>query len=341
MIAPTSHRSLRGRLALGLGLVAILGSIMLLGLVAIEYVAVAEEPLSWPQLAHEVADHVLAPVLVLLGLVAIAGARVINRAIGPLQSAAADVDRAAQHAPRGARIDYGEFPLEAQPFAASVNRLLERLDAVAEAQEAFAADAAHELKTPLTILALELERLPPDTARPLREDVAALARLVDQLLLMAGLNAQSTAESPREIIEPVLLAEDIVTSMAPLAVRNDRSIALENNCGVAFPGRREAVTAALRTLTENALRVTPPGGTVTVIAGPGPRLAVRDEGIGLSNDELKRLSRRGERADHASTSGAGLGLSIVSKIMAAHDGFVRAVPERREIELEFRTRTDQ
>ncbi len=328
-------RSLRGRLALGLGLVAVLGAIVLLGLVAVEYVVGAEAPLSGPQLAHEVADHVLAPLVVLLGLVAIAGALVIRAALRPLQQAAADVDSTAHKAPRGVRIDHSQFPLEAQPFASSVNRLLERLDAVAEAQEAFAADAAHELKTPLAILALELDRLPPDMTRSLRDDVAALARLVDQLLLVARLDAQSAAETPRQSVDPSSVAAGLVASLAPLAVKEKRCIAFEDLGGVAFPGRREAVTAALRNLIENALRVTPAGGTVTVIAGPGARLAVRDEGPGLTDDDLTRLSRRGARADHASANGAGLGLAIVARIMAAHNGALCTRAERRELVLDF------
>jgi signal transduction histidine kinase len=333
-LAPAA-RSLSGRLALGLGLVALVGALVLLGLVAVEYVVGAEEPITGAQLAHEVADHVVAPLIVLLGLVALAGSLVIRAALRPLERAAEDVDAAAQTAPRGVRIDHSRFPLEAQPFAAAVNRLLGRLDAAAEAQEAFASDAAHELKTPLTILSLELERLPPDVAASLREDVAALSRLVDQLLLLARLDAQTASETPREWVDPGSAAGDVVASMAPLALKASRNLALEQCDGAAFLGRREAVAAALRNLVDNALRITPEGGTVTVIAGPGARLAVRDEGTGLSPERLADLAQRGRRADHASAHGAGLGLAIVAKIMAAHGGALGADADRRELILDF------
>jgi two-component system OmpR family sensor kinase len=331
-------RSLGGRLALGLGLVAVFGAFVLLGLVALEYVVGSDEPLTATQLAHEVADHVVAPLIILLGLVAVAGAMVIRSGLRPLTQAAIDVDRAAQTAPRGVRIDHNALPAEAQPFAAAVNRLLARLDAAAEAQEAFAADAAHELKTPLTILSLELEKLPGEVAKALKDDVAGLSRLVDQLLLLARLDAQSAAESPREPIDPKIIATELISALAPIALKSSRNLAFEEDGGTKFLGRREAITAALRNLIENALRVTPEGGTVSVIAGPGPRLSVRDEGPGLSPERLAELSERGARADHASPSGAGLGLAIVARIMAAHGGSLCADAERRELILDFNTR---
>lgn len=328
--------SLRGRLALGLGLVALLGSILLLGLVALEYGTGAEGPLAMGRLAHEVADHVVAPLIVLLGLVAVSGSLVIRSALRPLEQAARDVDVAALTAPRGVRIDHTALPAEARPFAEAVNRLLARLDQAAEAQEAFAADAAHELKTPLAILSLELARLPDDMAAPLRDDVADLARLVDQLLLLARLDAQSAAETAREPVDLKALASGLAGALAPLALKAGRGLAFEDADAIEIQGRREAVSAALRNLVENALRVTPQGGTVTIVAGPGSRLAVRDEGPGLSSVRLAELSRRGQRADHASAQGAGLGLSIVARIMAAQGGELRTDQARRELVLDFR-----
>lgn len=327
--------SIKGRLALGLGLVALLGSIALMGLVGLEYGTGAENPADLTRLAHEVGDHVVAPLIILLGLVAVAGSLVIRSALQPLEQAAREVDAAALKAPRGVRIDQAALPAEARPFAEAVNRLLARLDQAAEAQEAFAADAAHELKTPLAILSLELARLPDELAAPLREDVADLARLVDQLLLLARLDAQSAAETAREPVDLKALGSSLAGALAPLALKTGRNLAFEDAAPTEITGRREAVAAALRNLVENALRVTPAGGTVTIVAGPGARLAVRDEGPGLSSARLAELSRRGQRADHASAQGAGLGLAIVARIMAAQGGDLRSDQARRELVLEF------
>lgn len=333
-VAATS-RSLGGRLALGLGFVAMIGAVLLTGLVIVDYVYGADEPITTSQLLRELEDHVVAPLVVLLGLVGVGGYFVIRAGLGPLSRAAAEVDVAAQTAPRGVRIDHSTFPLEAQPFAAAINRLLERLDAAADAQEAFASDAAHELKTPLTILSLELERLPPEVASRLQGDVAALSRLIDQLLLLARLDAQSAAETPVETVDLNAVAADVVASMAPIALKSSRDIAFDDHNGAMFAGRQETVTAALRNLVDNALRVTPAGGTVTVISGPGAKLTVRDEGPGLTDERLAQLTHRGARADHASADGAGLGLAIVAKIMAAHGGALRTNADLRELVLDF------
>lgn len=329
--------SLGARLALGLGLVALLGALVLLGLVALEYVLGAEPPLTAARLAHEVGDHVVAPLIVLLGLVAIAGTLAVRSALRPLERAAMAVDAAAQTAPRGVRIDHAAFPSEARPFAEAVNRLLSRLDSAAEAQEAFAADAAHELKTPLAILALELERLQDPVAPRLRDDLAALSRLVDQILLLARLDAQTAAHTPMEPVDPRKVGADLVAALAPLAVKSGRSLAFEDARPTPITGRHEAIASALRNLIENALRVTPEGGTVTVAAGPGPRLSVRDEGPGLSAERLAELSRRGKRSDHASAQGAGLGLAIVGRIVSAFGGAVRTDEQSREVILDFPT----
>jgi signal transduction histidine kinase len=326
--------SLRLRLAAGLGLTAVIGAALLLGLVALEYVVGAEAPLAPSELIHEVGDHVVAPLLVLLSVSAIAGWVVIERALAPLSRAAEDVDRAAQTAPRGVRIDAVDFPAEAAPFAAAVNRLLARLDGIAAAQEAFAADAAHELKTPLAVFALELERA-PGTER-LQADVVALSRLVDQLLLIARLDAQAAAETPKDEVDLARLGSEAVSSLAPIAVRAGRDLAFEDAGPACIKGRREAIAAALRNLIENALRVTPEGGTVTVRAGPGPVLAVTDGGAGVSPERLALLTRRTVRADYASPDGAGLGLAIVARIMTAHSGAVAtAWPQATELRLVF------
>ena len=327
-------RSLRLRLGLGLAVVAILGALLLLALVALEYVVGAESPLGSQQLIHEVGDHVLAPLLVLLCLMGFAGYFVIEAAMRPLRRAAADLDKTLA-VPRGVRFERSQFPSEAQPFVEAINRLLERLDAAAAAQEAFAADAAHELKTPLSVMALELDRLSGDTAAALRKDVGALSRLVDELLLLARLGAQAAAETPKEEVDLGAVSEDVVVALAPLALRDGRNLAFENMGAPSIAGRREAVAAAVRNLLENALRVTPVGGVVTIEAGPGARIVVRDEGPGIDERELARLSRRGVRADNASASGAGLGLAIVARIVAAHRGTLRTDPEARELVLDF------
>ena len=105
--------------------------------------------------------------------------------------------------------------------------------------------------------------------------------------------------------------------------------------GAAVVGDRLGLERALGNLIENATRVTPTGGTIQVRVGPGAILAVRDEGPGLTPDRLRDLVQRHRRADHASKTGAGLGLAIVERIMAAHGGRLTTDPATRELALRF------
>lgn len=333
----TRSRSIFQRLILGFGLISFVGGVVLLLFVGFEYGLSSRsrrDEIQFAGIANEVADHVVVPLLVLLLPLTFAALWVIRSSLRPLATAAERIE-AAQAADKGFRVQVEDFPLEATGFANAVNGLLARLDAAATRQEAFAADVAHELRTPLAVLALELDRLETPDGERLKTDVAAMSRLVDQLLVLAQLDAEASAPGAAGQANLAEIATEIVTRSAPLAVEEGRSVALEIEASPVVAGRREAIAAALRNLVENALRVTPPGGTVTVSAGPGARLSVRDGGTGLTAERLAALSQRYRRGDHASGSGAGLGLAIVSRIMAAHGGRIETRPDRSELILDF------
>lgn len=325
------------RLFLGLSLIGLFGVIALIAMVSLQYGFTADELLHFSTLAYtrnELIGHVGLPILVLLVPTVLAARWVILRAFRPLEAAAHAIEAAPTE--RGVRIDDRDMPAEAMPFVAAINRLLDRLDSVAREQEAFAADVAHELRTPLSILSLELDRLEGKDAIALKEEVTAMRRLIDQLLLMAQVNVEAAAPLPAKSIDLATLAEDLVARLAPGIIAGGRDIAVEVEDGhVAVAGHREAIMAALRNLVENAVRASPAGGTVTVIAGPGARLRVRDEGPGLAQDDLMRLMQRHERDAFASTDGAGLGLAIAHRIMVAHRGHILAQQEARELILSF------
>jgi len=329
--------SIFGRLALGLIVVGLVGAVVLLVFVAFEYglsFGAGPGSLTFGEVMNEVGDHVVVPLLVLMLPLAFAVPWVIQTSLRPLKDAAAQIELA-QTADRGFRVNADDFPAEALGFAEAVNGLLGRLDETASRQEAFAADVAHELRTPLAILALELERLDGETAARLKRDVTNMSRLVEQLLVLAQLDAQAAARVPTQDVALADVAASIVSHFAPLAMDEEKEIALEAGDGATVSGRPEVISAALRNLVENALRVTPPHGTVTVLVGPGAILRVRDGGPGMSHQALKDYRQRLHRGDHSSRSGAGLGLAIVSRIMEAHGGTLRTDPDRTELVLEF------
>lgn len=333
----TRQDSIQGRLTRSLALVALVGAVMLLLLIGVEYRLSLTELTDLAALdfiLQELTEHVVAPMLVLAIPMALAGRWAIRRAVRPLELAASQID-AAQGNARGVRVDVESLPLEAQPFAHAVNALLARVDNAAALHEAFAADIAHELRTPLTLLSLELDQLEGEAAVQLRLDVAAMRRLIDQLMLLAQIEAEQAAHMPPVPVDLRELAEDVAAQMAPAALAEGRTLELRGEGSGTILARREAIAAALRNLVENALRVTPKDGAVVILADQPGELAVRDGGEGLSPERLDVLVQRLRRADHASSNGAGLGLAIVARIMAAHGGRLVTHPEKRELRLVF------
>lgn len=333
----TMHASITRRLTLGLLAISIFAIVTLCAAVLTEY-GFSIKDLATPSTVDaawdEMIDHVGLPILVVLGPTLAATAWLIGRAFRPLRRAARAIE--STPAERGVRVPVDGFPTEALPFADAVNRLLSRLDETAQQQEAFASDVAHELRTPLTILSMELERTEVINPARLREEVTAMRRLIDQLLLLAQVNAAATAPLPATCFALTELSEDIAAQLAPQIIAAGRRIELQVlEPAISVLGHREAVCAALRNLVENAARVTPAGGMVHVTCGPGAVLRVGDEGPGLTDRQLARLVRRHERADHPSTDGAGLGLAIAERIMAAHGGKLSSDFETREIIMTF------
>jgi len=282
----------------------------------------------------EIGEHVVLPLLLLMVPMFFAARWVIRTSLAPLGAAAAHMD-SVLGTDRGFRVNLDEFPLEVQPFARALNDLLARLDDAAGQREAFAANVAHELRTPLAILMIELDRLGSPDAHRLKKDVAAMKRLVGQIMMMAQMDVYLEAPIPRSRISLPDVAMEVANRFAPLAAEQGRHVALAVEGKPMVSGIRETLAAALSNLLENALRVTPEGGTVVISIGPDARLCVRDEGPGLSAAELAALSHRFARADHASVGGAGLGLAIVARIAEIHHAALVTDPHRREICLLF------
>ncbi len=232
---------------------------------------------------------------------------------------------------------YEEF----QRLADSFNRMLDRLEKSFDAQRRFVADAAHELKTPLTAMKGNLEVIlqRARSAEEYREAIIATLESVDRLTTLTksllALAKFSGDHSPLHL-EPISLQsliQEVVSDLSIMAA--DQNIVLHTECepvplGL---GDRIQLKQTLINVLDNAFRHTPAGGTITIRLKEDNGLAalsVEDTGSGIAPQHLPHVFDRFYRADEArdrSSGGTGLGLAIVKEIIEAHDGQVRVDSE--------------
>ncbi len=228
---------------------------------------------------------------------------------------------------------YAEFQRLAQVF----NAMLERLQSLLEIQRRFMADAAHELKTPLTVIkgnvevTLKKDRSAEEYREVLIGNLAQVERLITLTRPLLTL-ARFAGERPPVTLTPLALEpllKDLIGELAVLA--EDRTITLTLDAHSVPPvmGDEGWLRHLLINLLDNALRYTPSGGTVLVSLGHSGEqvvIAVKDTGQGIAPEHVPHLFERFYRAEPArdrDSGGSGLGLAIVKEIAEAHGGTVQ------------------
>ena len=236
------------------------------------------------------------------------------------------------------RLTEAALPAEVRPLARAVNAALDRVAAAYEGEKRFIADAAHALRTPLTVLDLRLQRAQSEGAvdwPAVRRDVGDLARLV------AGLLDLSVAEQRRRAaaVEPVnlaRLAREAAAGFAPRFEALGRRIEVQAPAQpILVQGDPRAIGDLLNALVDNAL--THGGGQVSLViaaAADGPvTLRVADEGAGVAAERQSQVFDRFHKLD-ANSPGAGLGLAIARQIARNAGGdIVFAGPSTLEVRL--------
>ncbi|MDX3247056.1 HAMP domain-containing sensor histidine kinase [Streptomyces sp. ME18-1-4] len=265
-------------------------------------------------------------VLAAVALVAFSMARWITRPLRTLEAATTQLaDGHLVHPP-----DATTGPPELRSLAASFTRTATRLQQLLKGQQAFASEASHQLKTPLTALRLRLENfepyLDPRAHGSLEEavgEVERLGRMVQGLLALARL--ENTATTPEPVDLDAALA-DRVAMWEPLAA--EQYVAIDVTGPPA--GRVWAIPGALEqiidNLVANALRVSPPSTTITLHRGPGGELHIVDQGPGMSETDRERAFDRFWRASDSHHDGTGLGLPIVRHLVDASGGAITLHP---------------
>jgi signal transduction histidine kinase len=228
---------------------------------------------------------------------------------------------------------------EVAALARLLNETFDRLQASFEQVRRFAADASHELKTPLALVRLNAEKLRPRVAgdpeaeaalEDILEELAQLNQVIDRLLFLA----KSEGGALRADRRPVALAPWLAAFAEDArALAEDRGarFALGANTGGSFAVEPDLLRQLLLNLVTNAVAVSPPGGTVVLDSAPDGAdwvLAVSDEGPGLPADQLDRVFGRFVRYERGGSAppvrGHGLGLAICRAIAELHGGSIRA-----------------
>lgn len=259
---------------------------------------------------------ILLPVLLVLPLInSLAVGRLVIGVRRVSESAAA-IDAHSLHV----RLDDAHVPAEVAPLVTATNRLIDRLEGGFRQQGEFVANVAHELRTPLATLRLTLESVQDDMIRPvLDRQVERLSHVLSQLRDLAALEGPSMVEMLP--IDLRALAIQCISDLAPGIIEHRHDI--EFRCDaqtIPMTGNAALIELALVNLISNATRHTPTGTTIIVAAGPGATISVEDDGPGIATIDPDHLTRRFWRADTTRTDSAGIGLSIVRRIVDVHRG---------------------
>jgi signal transduction histidine kinase len=277
-------------------------------------------------LARAAAARVVIPLVLLLPIMVAAVAWIVSRGLLPLRFVTAEVQRRDVRSLRP--LGSENLPREIEPLVSELNRLLARLQKAFEAQRAFISDAAHELRSPLTALRLQLqllERAPDEAARSeararLGAAVERAIHLAEQLLTLARSDPQETARDFKEVDLGAAAAQGI-TDTHDLALARQIELSLDAAPAVQVQGDSEALRILVRNLVDNAVRYTPTGGFVRVrcrsTAG-GAWLEVVDSGPGIPAADRERVFDRFFRRAAEQETGTGLGLAIVKAIAERH-----------------------
>lgn len=246
---------------------------------------------------------------------------IFRRALRPLMDASRMATRIGPTATE-IRLPTRDMPREVLPLITAVNQALDRLALGFRAQREFTADAAHELRTPLAILRTHVDLMRDQSvAATLRQDIETMSRLVDQMLDIAELDTLVIEQAERADLHAV--CADVASFLAPLAVKQGREIAVTGAGGpIWVHGNSEALFHAVRNLAENALRHTRPGSAVELEVTAEGAVRVLDSGPGVPESERGLIFQRFWRRHRRHDGNAGLGLSIVARIAAAHGGTV-------------------
>jgi len=282
------------------------------------------------ELVGKIALRSLLPDLVGLPLLALLVWLAIGWSLRPLKQMAALIK---SRSPGNlSPLALARLPQELEPMAAALNRLLQQLNAQLEREKRFLADAAHELRTPLAVLRIHAQNAidaptATDRAESLRQLVQGVdrsTRLAAQLLTLARLEPNAVQFSVESLDLHVFVRNELA-EIIPLALERGQTLTLlaDDTADHRIDADRTSIGALVQNLVANAIQYTPEGGRVRVVLQAAPdhvTLQVQDSGRGVPDAMKTKLFERFVRGEAG--TGAGLGLSIVQRVVELHRGTI-------------------
>ncbi|WP_460141504.1 ATP-binding protein [Pseudomonas sp. S2_E01] len=286
-----------------------------------ERIVVAQEADVRDKEARESAWHSLLPFLILFPVLLLVVGDLVRKLFRPIATLSTEIDQRDHQALHS--VDEQHLPSEIRPFVVAINRLLKRVASTMETQRRFIADAAHELRSPMTALSLQAERLSSmpmsEAARqrfvPLAQGIERSRMLIEQLLALAA--AQSVTQRIETEVSVHAVFRRVLEDLLPLAEDKGIDIGVES-----VEDRRVVINELdlfilVKNLVDNAIRYTSTGGRVDLSVEPtdsGVLIEIKDSGPGISAEERALVFEPFYRNLGTGEAGSGLGLSIVAAI---------------------------
>lgn len=225
-----------------------------------------------------------------------------------------------------------EVPTEIKPLVQSLNTFMGKVSGMVGVLKRFTSDAAHELRTPITALRLQLSLVEQAQSKPEREaaiqhlkaGIVRSEQLVSQLLTLARIEPNNHTREVKPV-NLLCLVKESIADLLPLAQDKSIDLGLSTSTEFVVSGVSHELKVLINNIVDNAIRYTPNHGVVDISLFADSNniiLEVNDTGPGVSNDDLERVFERFYRGENTGVSGSGLGLSIVKEIATQHGAHV-------------------
>ncbi len=274
-------------------------------------------------MADEMLDHVVVPVLSVVPPLVLAILFTMRHALRPLDRIARQAAALGAAAGSGGQLSplaTQHLPVEFYQVVSAINAMLARLQQTLSLQKQFTADAAHELRTPLAVLLLQINELPPGPiVDNIREELRGLGMLVNQLLQFA--QAEEAVAQQHQPVDIGAVARKVCEELASTALTHRQVIEFDAPDIVQpVSGHAALIETAIRNVVDNAIKYAPAGTTISVSIEPDSRVIVEDRGLGVPDEQKELIFNRFWRADRRRSAGAGIGLALVRRIAQLHGG---------------------